>query len=159
MAWIVGQRAGMGLMSWLRIGCSVVVALTWGLDLWGATVSTYSFARYELLIQEGTTVAIGEILGTVRRQTGRPEYALTLGAQKRELELNILGPGNRPYRLAATEFLWPAVSGAGAARFIVESTVMEGDLLTIQFRHASQPVQTRLVVNLQRLQRMLEGER
>jgi hypothetical protein len=146
-------------MYWLGIGCSIVVALTWGLDLWGATVSTHLFGRYELLIQEGTAVAIGEILGTVRRRTGRPEYALTLGAQKRELELNILGPGNRPYRLAATEFLWPAVSGAGAARFVVESAVMEGDLLTIQFRHAHQPVQTRLVVNLQRLQRMLEGER
>jgi hypothetical protein len=158
MAWTAGQRAGMGLMHWLGIGFSVVVALTWGLDLWGATVSTHSFGRYEMLIQEGTTVAIGEILGTVRRQTGRPEYALTLGAQKRVLELNILGPGNRPYRLAATEFLWPAVSGAGSARFIVESSVVEGDLLTIQFRHASQPVQTRLVVNLRQLERMLEGE-
>jgi hypothetical protein len=159
MAWTADQRAGRGLMYGLCIGCSVVVALTWGLDLWGATVSTHSFGRYEVLIQEGTTVAIGEILGTVRRQTGRPEYALTLGAQKRELELNILGPGNRPYRLAATAFLWPAVSGARAARLIVESAVMEGDLLTIRFRHASQPVQTRLVVDLQRLQRMLEGER
>jgi hypothetical protein len=159
MACTAGQRVGLGLRYWRSIGLSILVALSWGLELWGATISTHAFGRYEMLIQEGTTVAIGEILGTVRRQTGRPEYALTLGAQKRVLELNILGPGNRPYRLAATEFLWPAVSSAGSARLIVESSVVEGDLLTIQFRPARQSVQTRLVVNLRQLERMLEGER
>jgi len=159
MAGTVGQREDLERRHGWVVSVGIVVALWWSLELWAATVSTHPFGRYEMILQEGTPVAVGEILGTVRRQTGRPEYPLMLGAQKRALELNVLGPGNRPYRLTSTEFRWPAVSGAGSARFIIERSAVEGELLTMQIRHARRPVQTRLVVNLRSLERMLEGER
>jgi hypothetical protein len=149
------------LMSW-RADCFIfIIALVawYSMELWAAAVSTQQFGRHEIVLQEGTPVAMGEILGIVRRQSGLPEYPLMLGAQKRLLELNILGPGNRPIRLAATEFLWPAVARAGATRFLVERSVREGDRLTLRLRHASLPVQVSLMVNLRQLERMLEGER
>ena len=144
---------------WLLVSLILTTVGWYALEVWAASVSTHPLGRYEMLLQEGTPVAVGEILGVVRRQTGRPEYPLMLGAQKQVLELNVLGPGNRPYRLASTEFLWPAVSGAESARFILQRSSVEGELLTMQFRHAGRPVQTRLVVNLRSLERMLEGER
>jgi hypothetical protein len=147
------------LRRWLLVSLILTTVGWYALEVWAATVSMYPFGRYEIILQEGTPVAVGEILGIMRRQTGRPEYPLMLGAQKRVLELNVLGPGNRPHRLASTEFPWPAVSGAESARFIIQRSSVEGELLTMQFRHASRPVQTRLVVNLRSLERMLEGER
>jgi hypothetical protein len=122
-------------------------------------VSTHPFGRYEMVLQEGAAVAMGEILGTVRRQTGRPEYPVMLGAQKQTLELNLLGPGNRPYPVASTAFSWPTASGPKSARFVIERSAVEGEQLTIRVRHASRPVRARLVVDLRRLERMLEGER
>jgi hypothetical protein len=140
---------------WLLIALGVWPSL----DVWPATTSTHQFGRYEIVLQEGIPVAMGEILGMVRRQTGLPEYPLMLGAQKRLLELNILGPGNRPHRLASSEFLWPAVARAGVARFVLEPSVREGERLTLRLRHASLPVQVSLALNLTNLERMLEGGR
>jgi hypothetical protein len=129
------------------------------LEGWAAAVSTHAFGRYEIVLQEGTPVAMGEILGTLRRQTGLPEYPLMLGARKNLLELNVLGPGTRPHRLASSEFLWPAVARAGVPRFKLERSVRQGEMLTLLLRHASSPVQVNLALNLRNLERMLEGER
>jgi hypothetical protein len=144
---------------WQVIGLVIAVAVWPSLDVRADTTSTHRFGRYELVLQEGIPVAMGEILGMVRRQTGLPEYPLMLGAQKRLLELNILGPGTRPHRLASSEFLWPAVARAGVARFVLEDSVREGEMLTLRFRHASLPVQVSVLLNLRHLERMLEGER
>jgi hypothetical protein len=138
----------------------IIALVAWhGLDVWPATTATHRFGRYELVLQEGIPVAMGEILGMVRRQTGLPEYPLMLGAQKHLLELNILGPATRPHRLASSEFLWPAVSRAGVARFVLEGSIREGEMLTLSLRHASFPAQVSLALNLRHLERMLEGER
>jgi hypothetical protein len=147
------------LRRWLLVSLILTTVGWYALELGAGTVSTYPFGRYEMVLQEGTPVAMGEILGIMRRQTGRPEYPVMLGAQKQALELNVLGPGNRPYRLASTAFPWPVRSGTGSARFILQRSSVEGELLTLQFRHASRPLHTRLVVNLRSLERMLEGER
>jgi hypothetical protein len=102
---------------------------------------------------------MGEILGLVRRQTGLPEYPLMLRTQKRLLELSILGPGNRPIRLASTPSTWRTRVRAATARFIVERAVRQDETLTLQLRQASAPGQISLAVNLRNLERMLEGER
>ena len=132
------------------------LAAGYGLQVWAATVPTYPFGRYEIVLQEGVPVAIGEILGTVRRQTGMPEYPLVLRTQKRALELSILGPGNRPIRLASAAF-----TGAHAApvRFVVERSVRQDETLTLQVRPANAPQRVSLAVDLQRLEGMLEGRR
>jgi hypothetical protein len=143
-----------------RVACLIVALVTrCGLEVWAATVSTYTFGRYEIMLQEGTPVAIGEVIGLVRRQTGLPEYPLLLGVQKRVLELNILGPGNRPIRLASTPFVRPARARAATARFIVERSVRQGETLTLRLRRAGSPGEVGLAVNLRHLERMLEGER
>lgn len=147
------------MRDWLAIGLIIVAVGCCTLEVEASGVSVHPFGRYEMILQEGTPVAMGEILGTIRRRTGLPEYPLMLGARKRALELNVLGPGDRPYRLAATQFSWPATGGAGAARFIIEHSSVDGELLTIQCRHASRPARTRFVIDLDSLQRMLEGER
>jgi hypothetical protein len=126
---------------------------------WAATVSTHAFGRWEFVLQEGTPVAMGEIIGTLRRQTGAPEYPLMLGRQKNLLVLNVLGPGTRPHRLTATEFLWSAVARAGTPRFMLERTLRQAEMLTLVLRHASLAVQVSLAVDLATLQRLLEGER
>jgi len=102
---------------------------------------------------------MGEILGMVRRQTGLPEYPLMFGADRRRIELNVFGPGNRPLRLASTEFLWPGVSRAGPARVILEHSAIQGEVLVLRMRHAGRPGHVSLSVNLPLLQRTLEGER
>jgi hypothetical protein len=124
-----------------------------------AFVSTHPFGRYEILLQEGMPVAMGEFLGVVRRQTGLPEYPLLIGARQRLLDLHLLGPGNHPYRLTSTTFLWTAVWRAGPARFIVERSVREGESLVVLLRHASLPAYVRVAVDLRGLERLLEGER
>jgi hypothetical protein len=129
------------------------------LEIWAATASSYQFGRYEIMLQEGTPVALGEILGIVRRQTGLPEYPLMLGVHKRLLELNILGPGNRPIQLAATKLTRPAGNQAATARFIVERSVRQAETLTLRLRQAGAPGQVGLTVDLRNLERMLEGER
>lgn len=139
---------------------SIIVLVGWAtLAFPAVSVSTHSFGRYEILLQEGTPVAMREFLGLVRRQTGLPEYPLMIGTRKRLLELRILGPSNRPYPLTATEFSWAGVSRSGPARFIVERSVRKGDRLAIQLRHADLPVSVRLAVDLRGLERLLEGER
>jgi hypothetical protein len=143
-----------------QIVCLIMAFMAWcDLEGWAAAVSTHAFGRYEIVLQEGTPVAMGEILGTLRRQTGLPEYPLMLGARKNLLELNVLGPGTRPHRLASSEFLWPAVARAGVPRFKLERSVRQGEMLTLLLRHASSPVQVNLALNLRNLERMLEGER
>jgi hypothetical protein len=143
-----------------RLACLITALAAWyGLQVWAATMSTQTFGRYEIIVQEGLPVAIGEILGTVRRQTGLPEYPLLLGTQKRVLELNILGPGNRPIRLASTPF--PGSGGAGTAtrQFIVERLTRQDEALTFWVRQANAPRQVSLAVDLRNLERMLEGPR
>jgi hypothetical protein len=129
------------------------------LQTWAATVSTQSFGRYEIMLQEGLPVAVGEILGTVRRQTGLPEYPLVLRTQERMLELSILGPGNRPIRLASTAFTEPSGAGAATGWFSVERSVRQDDTLTLWVRPAKAPRQLSLALDLRNLERMLEGPR
>jgi hypothetical protein len=140
-------------------GLTAALAVWCGVQAWAAAVSTHPFGRYEILVQEGTPVGVGEILGTVRRQTGWPEYPLVLGTQKRVLELSILGPGNRPIRLASTPFAGAGGAGATAARFIVERVERRDGGLTLWVRRADAPRQVNLAVDLQGLERMLEGPR
>jgi hypothetical protein len=102
---------------------------------------------------------MGEILGLVRRQTGLPEYPLMLRAQKRLLELSILGPGNRPIRLASTQSTQRARGRAATMRFIVERAVRQDETFTVQLRQANTPGQINFAVDLRHLERMLEGER
>jgi hypothetical protein len=128
-------------------------------QIWAANVSTQTFGRYEILLQAGLPVAVGEILGTVRRQTGLPEYPLVLRTQKRMLELSILGPGNRPIRLASTAFTGPSGAGAATVRFSVERLVRQDDTLTLWLRQAKAPRQLSLALDLRNLERMLEGPR
>ena len=143
-----------------RVACLIAAFAVWcGPEVWAATVSTHAFGRYEIILQEGIPVAMGEILGLVRRQTGLPEYPLMLRTQKRLLELSILGPGNRPIRLASTQSTWRTRVRAATARFIVERAVRQDETLTLQLRQASAPGQISLAVNLRNLERMLEGER
>jgi hypothetical protein len=131
----------------------------YGLEVWAATLSTQTFGRYEIIVQEGLPVAIGEILGTVRRQTGMPEYPLVLGTPKRVLELSILGPGNRPIRLASTPLTGPGAANAATTRFIVERSVRQDETLTLWVRPANAPRQVSMAVDLRDLERMLEGPR
>jgi hypothetical protein len=147
------------LRRWLVVGLITATVGWYALESWAAGVSTYPFGRYEIVLQEGTPVTMGEILGMVRRQTGLPEYPLMLAVQKRLLELNLLGPSSRPHPLASTEFSGPAMARGGPARFILQRTVQQGEVLTLQFRHASLPVHASLQIDLRRLERTLEGER
>jgi hypothetical protein len=143
-----------------RLTCLITALAAWyGLQVCAATLSTQTFGRYEIIVQEGLPVAIGEILGTVRRQTGLPEYPLVLGTQKRVLELSILGPGNRPIRLASTPFAGRGGAGAATMRLIVERSVRQDQTLTLWVRPVSAQGQVSLVVDLQKLERMLEGPR
>jgi hypothetical protein len=151
---------GTHLSRYWRLACLITALAAWyGLQVWAATVSTHTFGRYEIIVQEGLPVAIGEILGTVRRQTGLPEYPLVLGTQKRVLELNILGPGNRPIHLASTPFTGSGGAGAATTRFIVERSVRQDETLTLWVRQANAPRQVSLAVDLRHLERMLEGPR
>ncbi len=143
-----------------RVVCLTIAVVAWsGLALWAATVSRYAFGRYEIVIQEGTPFAVSEILGMVRRQTGRPEYPLMLTGQKGLLELSILGPGNRPIQLASAKSPWPAGAHAPTTRFIVERSVQQGETLTLRLRRVGSSGQVSLSVDLRNLERMLEGER
>jgi hypothetical protein len=130
-----------------------------GLQSWPASVSIYPFGRYEMVIQEGTPFAMSEIFGLVRRQSGRPEYPLMLGAQKNLLELNILGPGNRPIPLASTKSTSPRRASAAMTQFLIERSNREGETLTLRLRPAASTRQVNFSVNLRQLERMLEGER
>jgi hypothetical protein len=128
-------------------------------EAWAATVSTYAFGRYEIVIQEGAPFAPSEFFGMVRRQTGLPEYPLMLGARNHLLELDILGPGNRPIRLAATKA--PAFTGpqAATAPFVVERSSREGETLRLEVRRVRVSGRATLAVDLRALGRRLEGER
>jgi hypothetical protein len=137
----------------------MALAACYGMASRAATVSTQTFGRYEIVLQEGVPVAIGELLGTVRRQTGLPEYPLVLGTQKRVLELSILGPGNRPIRLASTRLTRSRGTGAGTVQFIVERSARQDEILTLWLRQVSAPRQVGLAVDLRHLERMLEGQR
>ena len=140
--------------------CLIAALAPWyALEVWAATVSTHTIGRYQILLQEGTPVSIGEVLGLVRRQTGLPEYPLMLVAHKRLLELSILGPGNRPIRLASTPFTWPTGARAATTRFIVGRSERQGEMLRLHLHQARSSRQLSLAVNLQQLERMLEGER
>lgn len=143
-----------------RIICVLIALAPWySLNGWAAAVSTHAFGRYEIIFQEGIPVALGEVLGLVRRRTGLPEYPLMLNWQKGLLQLSILGPGNRPIGLASTSFKGSSEVRTSTARFIVERAVRQEDSLTLQLHRAGAPKNVSLAVNLSRLERMLEGER
>jgi hypothetical protein len=152
-------RCTHSLRCWRVVYLITAFTAWYGLHVWAATVSTHAFGRYEIVLQEGIPVTIGEILGTVRRQSGMPEYPLVLRAQKRLLELSILGPGNRPIRLASTPFVGPRRAGAAPLQFIVERSVRQDEALILRLRQPSAPGQVGLAVDLQNLERMLEGQR
>jgi hypothetical protein len=138
----------------------IATLVAWcSLQTWAATVSTQTFGRYEIMLQEGLPVAAGEILGTVRRQTGLPEYPLVLRTQQRMLELGILGPGNRPIRLASTTFAGPRGDKAATVRFSVERSLRQDDTLTLWLRQVKASRQFSLALDLRDLERMLEGPR
>jgi hypothetical protein len=137
----------------------IALGFWYGLDGWAATVSTQAFGRYEILVQEGTPVALGEVLGLVRRQTGLPEYPLMLHWQNGLLQLSILGPGNRPIGLSSTPLKQLTAARAPTPRFIVVHTRRQDETLTLQLRRTNAPGTIRLAVDLARLERMLEGER
>jgi hypothetical protein len=147
------------LRHWRVAGLISALAMWYSLTAWAATVSTQAFGRYEIVLQEGVPVAIGEILGLVRRQSGLPEYPLMLTVRKGALELSILGPGNRPIPLASTPFNEPTGVRAAAPQFIVERSARQDQTLTLRLRQQSAPRQVSLAVDLRRLERMLEGER
>jgi hypothetical protein len=143
-----------------RVAYLIATLVAWcSLQTWAATVSTQTFGRYEIMLQEGLPVAAGEILGTVRRQTGLPEYPLVLRTQQRMLELGILGPGNRPIRLASTTFTEPRRDKAATVRFSVERSVRQDDTLTLWLRQVNASRQFSLALDLRNLERMLEGPR
>jgi hypothetical protein len=143
-----------------RIICLFIALTPWcGLEGWAAAVSTHAFGRYEIVLQEGMPVVMGEILGLVRRQSGLPEYPLMLGLRSPRLELSILGPGNRPIPLASTPFKGSSGARVPTVQFIVERAIRQDETLTLLLHPANTPGHTRLAVNLSRLERMLEGER
>jgi hypothetical protein len=143
-----------------RVVYLIATLVAWcSLQTWAATVSTQTFGRYEIMLQEGLPVAAGEILGTVRRQTGLPEYPLVLRTQQRMLELGILGPGNRPIRLASTPFTEPRGDKTATVRFSVERSVRQDDTLTLWLRRVNASRQFSLALDLRNLEQMLEGPR
>jgi hypothetical protein len=154
------STVGANRLRFWRVACiSAALAAACSPELWAATVSTYTFGRYEIVLQEGTPIAIGDIIGTVRRQTGLPEYPLVLGVQARRLELGILGPGNRPIRLASTAFTGPHGGGAASAQFIVERSAKQDDTLTLSVHQEKVTRRLSLAIDLQGLERLLEGPR
>jgi hypothetical protein len=155
----VSRRFGLHPRAWQLVGLIIVMVAWYSVGVQAVTVSTHAFGRYEILFQAGTPVAVGEIIGLVRRQSGLPEYPLVLAWRRGVLELSILGPGNRPIRLASTPFKRPTGARAPTARFIVEAAVRHDDTLTMQLHQASSPAQVSLAVNLRQLERMVEGER
>ena len=143
-----------------RLACLMAALVACGgLQAGAATVSTHTFGRYEIILQEGLPIAAGEMLGTVRRQTGLPEYPLLLRTQKRLLELSILGPGNRPIRLASTPFPGQRATGAATTRLLVQRSARQDETLTLWVRQANAPQEVSLAVDLRHLERMLEGPR
>jgi len=143
-----------------RVVFLIITLLPWSTaDVWAATVSTYAFGRYEIVIQEGTPFALSEFLGMVRRQTGLPEYPLMLGTRNNLLELNILGPGNRPIQLAAAKAPTFTGSQAAAVPFVVERSGREGETLRLQVRRVKGSKPATFSVDLRALERRLEGER
>jgi hypothetical protein len=156
---VVIPPSGLDLRHRRVVGLISALAVWYGLAAWAATVSTQAFGRYEIVLQEGIPVAIGEILGLVRRQTGLPEYPLTVAVRKGALELSILGPGNRPIPLASAPFNGPTGVRAPAPRFTVEHSARQGETLTLRLRQRRSPAQVSFAVDLRHLERMLEGER
>jgi hypothetical protein len=112
-----------------------------------------------MVIQEGIPFAISEIFGMVRRQSGLPQYPLMLGMQKNLLQLNILGPGNRPIPLAAAKSASPRRASSAMTQFLIERSELEGETLTLRLRSAASPRRVNFSLNLRQLERMLEGER
>ena len=63
--------------SYGRAACLIAaLAVGYGLQLWAATVSAYTFGRYEIVLQEGMPVAVGmprRMLVTSARVPSLPE--------------------------------------------------------------------------------------
>jgi hypothetical protein len=146
-----GWQVALLLLAMLAVWCAVGAP--------AATVAAYPFGRYEMFLQEGAPVAVGEIVGMVRRQTGLPEYPLMFGAERASLALNLLGPANRPLPLASAKGPWSAASRGAAAIFILERSVRQGDALVLYVRQVNPARRAILRVDLSSLERTLEGPR
>lgn len=147
---------------WLPWSIAVIVTIIWGwcaAEALAATLSVHPFGRYEFLLQEREPVDVREIVGMVRRNTGLPEYPLMFGIERARLQLNILGPGNRPLRLVSAKGPSTTAASGGLIRFIVERSVMHGEALELHVRQVGSPQRAILRINLTSLARMLEGER
>jgi len=124
-----------------------------------ASVSLHPFGRYEMVLQEGVPIDTTELVGMVRRKTGIPDYPLMLSLRGTDLELNVLGPGSRPLRLASARGLGSAPTQKGAQRFVIERSRVRGDMLVVIVRPADLSRRVTLRIDLPSLERTLEGER
>ena len=163
-SWKTWWRTGQGLPGKSASACwLLLVVLVLG-EVWtaravAATVSIHPFGRYEMMLQEGVPIDTGEILGMVRRKTGLPDYPLMWGRGRASLDLNLLGPGNRPIRIASAEGSGSAVGRQGPLRIIIERASVRGESLILDVRLVGRSRRGSLRIDLPRLERMLEGER
>jgi len=140
----------------------LILALLAGMETEGtsaASVSVHPFGRYEMLLQEGVPLETTELVGMVRRKTGIPDYPLMLSRRGTTLDLNLLGPGSRPLRLASAQGLASAPTRKGAQRFVIERSSVRGDMLAVSVRPAGLSQRVTLRIDLPSLERTLEGER
>ena len=154
-------------MRWLRRlfllpGLLLLFLLVVWEDTEGASAAkalVHPFGRYELLLQEGVPIDTTEMVGMVRRKTGIPDYPLMLGVSGTDLELNLLGPGSRPLRVASARGLTSAPTRKGPRKFVIERSRVRGDGLVVIVRPAGAPQRVTLRIDLPSLERTLEGER
>jgi hypothetical protein len=140
----------------------LILALLAGMETEGtsaASVSVHPFGRYEMLLQEGVPIETTELVGMVRRKTGIPDYPLMLHLRGTDLELNVLGPGSRPLRLASAQGLASATTRKGAQRFVIERSRVRGAMLVVSVRPAGLSQRVTLRIDLPSLERTLEGAR
>lgn len=155
-SWRTGITIGQG---WRLLLVMLMLGEVWAVGALAASVSIHPFGRYEMVLQQGVPIDTGEILGMVRRKTGLPDYPLMWGRGRASLDLNLLGPGNRPIRIASAEGLRSAMGHQGPLRVIIERSSVRGESLSIDVRLAGLSRRASLRIDLPRLERMLEGER
>lgn len=163
-SWKIRMSTAQGLLGKPACACWLLLLMfmlgeVWAARAIAASVSIHPFGRYEMMLQEGVPIDTGEILGMVRRKTGLPDYPLMWGRGRASLDLNLLGPGNRPIRIASAEGLGPAMGGQGRLRIIIERASVRGESLILDVRLVGRSRRASLRIDLPRLERMLEGER
>jgi len=144
--------------SW-RLACLTAALVAWyGLQVWAATVSSPTVGRYEIIVQEGLPVAVGEI---VARCAGRPDCPSIRWYWERKnvcwSSASSARKSSIPPRLYGVR--GPRGTGTATARFIVERSVRQDETLTLWVRQVNAPRQVSLAVDLRNLERMLEGPR